>query len=54
MDIDRKRRVVKSYGSIEYLYFEGNFRDCESCLFIDNIVADYAYDKGSSSYKSVV
>ena len=35
------------------LYREGCLKNYELCLFTDNIVADYAYHKGTSSSKTL-
>ena len=39
--------------TVESLYSEGKLRDCEFFLFMDNIVANYACYKGSSSCKAL-
>ena len=37
--------------TIEKLYYEKYLKDCELFLFTDNLVADYAYHKGTSTSK---
>ena len=47
------RELCNLVETIESLYSEGKLRDCEIFLFIDNIVANYAYDKSLSSCKAL-
>lgn len=47
------RELCNLVETIESFYSEGKLRDCEIFLFIDNIVANYAYDKSLSSCKAL-
>ena len=47
------RELCNLVETIESLYLEGKLQDCEIFLFTDNIVANYAYYKGSSSCKAL-
>ena len=47
------RELYNLVETIESLYSEGKLRYCKIFFFTDNIVADYAYYKGSSSCKAL-
>ena len=45
------RELRNLVDTIEKLYRDGHLKDCELFLFTDNLVADYAYHKGTSTSK---
>ena len=47
------RELCNLVETVESLYLEDKLRDCEIFLFTDNIVADYASYKGSSSCRAL-
>ena len=47
------RELRNLVDTVEKLYREGCLKNCELFLFIDNIVADYAYHRGTSSSKTL-
>ena len=47
------RALRNIVDTVKKLYREGCLKNCELFLFTDNIVADYAYHKGTSSSKTL-